>query len=143
MSRNIDRRPVYPTEEERRKQQAEPAWKRLWHRAKGFYYWLCFIFLALFLIALVPQMIYMQKQRLRAERNPVKASATITGIDKGYRYVGPTVHIEYTVDDSVYRNGIHPVRKIVKQLQVGQSIHIIYEAGNPSNSRLDKEMYIY
>lgn len=143
MSRNINRRPVYPSEGERRKQQAEPVWKRLWHRTKWIYYWLCFILSVLLFIALVPQMIYMQRQRLHAERNPVKASATITSIDKGLQYSGPTVNIEYTVDDSVYRNGIHPVRKIVKQFRVGQSIHIIYEDGNPSNSRLDKEMYDY
>lgn len=66
-------------------------------------------------------------------KDPVETEAVITGFGKPI-YLGTPVYYEYRVGDSVYTGDLCQKRKILQKLHVGQTIHIKYENGNPSNA---------
>ena len=131
MPHNVNRKPSYPTESRKRTPKTFFEWM------KACWYLLCFIAFVALAICIVCQITYQQIQRHRVIKNPVETEAVITGFGKSIRRVGQPVYVQYRVGDSVFEDDYCPGSKVVKKLHVGQTVHIKYENGNPSNSYWD------
>lgn len=134
MSHNVNRKPNYPTEEKKGKKRTP---KTVLEGIKNGWYWLCFIAVVGLLIWIPCKITYNQIQRQRVNKNPVETEAVITGFGKPIYRLGTPVYFEYRVGDSVYTDDLCQTSKTLKKLHVGQTIHIKYENGNPSNAIWD------
>ena len=134
MSHNINRKPNYPSPTERKKRTP----KTVLEWMKNCWSWLCLaVFVVVMPICIVFQITYQQIQRSRVNKNPVETEAVITKFGKPIYRLGTPVYFEYRVGDSVFTDDLCQKRKMLKKLHVGQTIHIKYENGNPSNTIWD------
>ena len=139
MSHNINRKPNYPNPSESRKRTPKTVFE--WIK-NSFLPWLCIIANVVWGICIVCQITYHQIRRSRVNKNPVETEAVITTIGKPIYRLGTPVYVEYRVGDSVFKDDYCPGPKVAKKLHVGQTIHIKYEDGNPSNAIWDYEKEI-
>ena len=130
MSHNVNRKPSYPTESRKRTSKTFFEWM------KACWYLMCLIAFVVLVICIVCQITYQQIQRHRVNKDPVETEAVITGFGKPI-YPGTPVYFEYRVGDSVFTDDLCQTSKTLKKLHVGQTIHIKYENGNPSNAIWD------
>ena len=139
MSHNVNRKPNYPSPTKGRKRTP----KTVFERIKNGWYWLCFaVFVVTMPICIVCQITYQQIQRSRVNKSPVETEAVITGFGKSIYRLGTPVYFEYRVGDSVFTDDLCQKGKTHKKLHVGQTIHIKYEDGNPSNTIWDYDKKI-
>ena len=135
MSHNINRKPNYPPKDKKGKKRTP---KTVFERIQNGWQWLCLIVVAgCWLIWIPCKITYNQIQRHRVNKDPVETEAVITGFGKPISRLGTPVYYEYRVGDSVYTGDLCQKRKILQKLHVGQTIHIKYENGNPSNAIWD------
>ena len=134
MSHNVNRKPNYPAEGKKGKKRTP---KTVFKWIKNGWYWLCLVAVVVMLICIPCQIIYQQIQRHRVNKNPVETEAVITGFGKPIYRLGTPVYFEYRVGDSVFTDDLCQTSKTLKKLHVGQTIHIKYENGNPSNAIWD------
>ena len=127
MSHNVNRKPSYPTKSRKRTSKTFFEWM------KACWYLMCLIAFVVLVICIVCQITYQQIQRHRVNKDPVETEAVITGFGKPI-YPGTPVYFEYRVGDSVFTDDLCQTSKTLKKLHVGQTIHIKYENGNPSNA---------
>ena len=133
MSHNINRKPNYPSPTERKKRTP----KTVFERIQNGWQWLCLIVVVGLLIWIPCKITYNLIQRHRVNKDPVETEAVITGFGKPIYRLGTPVYYEYRVGDSVYTGDLCQKSKILQKLHVGQTIHIKYENGNPSNAIWD------
>ena len=138
MSHNVNRKPNYPKPTEGRKRTS----KTFFEWMKACWYLICLIAFVVLVICIVCQITYQQIQRHRVNKDPIETEAVITGFGKPIYRSGTPVYFEYRVGNSVFTDDLCQKSKTLKKLHVGQTIHIKYENGNPSNAIWDYDKKI-
>lgn len=130
MSRNVNRKPSYPTKVRKDNPQARAKRKRV---VRGILRWApLWIPLLVVLWFLIPARVRFH----RIEHNSIKTTAhvketyTVSGVRKCDYYVS----YYFYVDDSVYLGKASLKKSVWEQLAPHDPIEIAYEKGNPSNS---------
>ena len=143
MGHNKDRRPTYPAENKKRKSIAK--------LLKDGWEWFCFgLIVIYFVFCIINFIVIVHDNHIRRNQikdNPVETEAVITKIGKKDfgRYSGTPVYYDYYDGDSLY-HGIIYVRgrkRKANNMEVGHTIKITYEKGNPSNSMFGETVSQY
>lgn len=146
MGHNKDRRPTYPAENKKRKSIAK--------LLKDGWEWFCFGLVVIFFVFCIINFIVIVHdnhiRRNQIKDNPVETEAVITKIGRKEFWRGRYVHTkpvyyDYYVGDSLYHGKIYESTKERKanNMEVGHTIKITYEKGNPSNSMFGETVSQY
>ena len=144
MGHNKDRHPTYPAENKKGKGKSI---------VKLLKDWLAFALVVIyFVFCIINFIVIVHNNHIRRNQikdNPVETEAVITKIGRKEvwrgRHAGTPVYYDYYDGDSLY-HGIIYVRgrkRKANNMEVGHTIKITYEKGNPSNSMFGETVSQY